>query len=237
LEDERRRRETDSVIEVVVVGEGQTEETFIRDVLAPAFTSLDISLQPRLIATSVGATGGALSRERVLRYLRNTLRQRDDTYVTTFFDLYGLHGDFPGVAASRNDTDPSRRCRAIEAMFAQEAIERSQCRAERFFPHIQPYEFEALLFSDVSCFAEVRDDWRRFVDELQSVRDEARTPEHINDGPETHPSMRLKKLQPPYDKILHGSSIANCIGLNRIRPECPHFDAWLRHIEALRPLR
>jgi hypothetical protein len=54
------------VIEVIVVGEGQTEETFIRDVLAPALMGRDISLQPRLIATSAGAKGGALAGDRVL---------------------------------------------------------------------------------------------------------------------------------------------------------------------------
>lgn len=53
VEDERRRGETDAVIEVIVVGEGQTEETFVRDVLAPEFAPLDISLQPRLIQTSL----------------------------------------------------------------------------------------------------------------------------------------------------------------------------------------
>ncbi len=138
------------MIEVIVVGEGQTEETFVRDVLAPALTERDISLQPRLIATSKGAAGGALARDRVLRYLRNTLRERGDTYVTTLFDLYGLRGDFPGVAAARTENDPVRKCRAIEIEFGEAVSEISERRADRFVPHIQPYEFEALLFSEVS---------------------------------------------------------------------------------------
>ncbi len=31
--------------------------------------------------------------QRILRFLRDTLRQQRDTYVTTFFDLYGLPSD------------------------------------------------------------------------------------------------------------------------------------------------
>lgn len=224
------------MITVVVVGEGQTEETFIREVLAPAFTDRDLSLQPRLIATSPGARGGALSRDRVLRYLRNTLRERGDTYVTTLFDLYGLRSDFPGAAEAVRHTNPVSRCQSIEAVLAQQAIDLSGCREDRFFPYIQPYEFEALLFSEVSCFGEERSDWENFVDELQHVRDAASTPEHINDGPDTHPSARLKMLKPSYDKVLHGTGVASRIGIDRIRSECRHFDSWLRHIEELRPL-
>jgi hypothetical protein len=89
------------VIDVIVVGEGQTEETFVRDVLAPQLTDRAINLHPRLIDTSQRGRGGALSRDRVIRFLRNTLRERAGTYVTTFFDLYGLRPDFPGVDAAR----------------------------------------------------------------------------------------------------------------------------------------
>lgn len=226
------------MIEVIVVGEGQTEETFVRDVLAPALIALDISLQPRLIDTSNRGKGGALSRERVLHYLRNTLRERGDIYVTTLFDLYGLPSDFPGLDAARRENDPLSRCEVIEDALASAAIETSGCRADRFFSHIQPYELEALLFSDVSCFGDIRSEWSRFIADLEHVRDGAATPEHINDGPDTHPSVRLKNLlRPKYDKVLHGSGVAASIGITRIRAECRHFDGWLKRIETLQPLR
>lgn len=82
----------------------------------------------------------------------------------------------------------------------------------------------------------MRSEWRRFVDQLQRVRDSADSPEHINEGPNTHPSARLKALQPSYDKVLHGSGIAKCIGVQQIRTECAHFNAWLEKIETLPPL-
>jgi hypothetical protein len=123
------------VIEVIVVGEGQTEETFVRDVLAPQLTNRDISLQPRLIDTSQTGRGGALSFDRVIRFLRNTLRERSGTYVTTFFDLYGLRPDFPGYEAARDKNDPLEKSRTIEDALALAAVEVSGCRADRFVPH------------------------------------------------------------------------------------------------------
>lgn len=225
------------MIEVIVVGEGPTEETFVRDVLAPEFAPLDISLQPRLIQTSPGAKGGSLSAGRVLKFLRNTLRERGDTFVTTLFDLYGLPTDLPGVNTYRTEINPLRRCVRIEDSLNHATVEISGCRADRFFAHIQPHEFEALLFSDVSRFGEARGDWKKYVRELEQARAAAATPEHINDGTETHPSARLKTLlNPKYDKILYGSGIATLIGLPRIRSECRHFNEWLARIESLKPL-
>lgn len=222
------------MIEVIVVGEGQTEETFIRDVLAPQLTDRDLSLQPRLIDTSQRGRGGALSTERVLRYLRNTLRQRADTYVTTFFDLYRLPADFFGVATARTNPDPLQRCRIIEGALAQAVIQESGCRPERFFAHIQPHEFEALLFSDVTILSVVQPEWARFVSDLRSARAVAESPEHINDGPTTHPSARLEQLlRPRYVKPLHGSRAAQAIGLARIRMECRHFGEWVQRLESV----
>lgn len=225
------------MIEVIVVGEGQTEETFVRDVLAPEFAPLDISLQPRLMPTSPGSKGGSLSGSRVLKFLRNTLRERNDTYVTTLFDLYGVRSDVPGVETSRAEADALRRCAIIEEALNAEAIAASGCRADRLFSHIQPHELESLLFSDVSRFGDAHGEWKKFIKTLQNARNEAETPEHINDGPETHPSARLKSLlKPKYDKVLYGAGVAALIGLPRIRSECRHFNAWLARIETLPPL-
>jgi hypothetical protein len=225
------------LIEVIVVGEGQTEETFVRDVLAPAFWGRDIFLHPRLISTSKRGRGGALSRDRVLSFLRKTLRERDDTYVTTLFDLYALRSDFPGVEDAMTETDPITRCLDVETDFATVVVAESGCRASRFIPHIQPYEFEALLFSDVTQFERVQSEWHRFVPDLLDARNAAQSPEHINDGNETHPSARLEQLlKPSYDKPLHGSRVAERIGIGRIRRECRHFNDWLTGIENLPPL-
>lgn len=225
------------MIRVFAFGEGSTEATFLSEVIAPSLTERDINLEAGLISTSSNARGGALTPQRVLRAVRNMLRQDRGIYVTTFFDLYGLRRDFFGVRSADSSQDPLQRCKIVEDTLADAVVKESGCRRERFFPHIQPYEFEALLFSKVSSFENVNPQWRRYIDELKRARDRVDSPEHINDGPRTHPSARLEALAPKYDKHLDGSRIAATIGIARIRSECRHFDAWMTRIEALKPLR
>ena len=108
-------------------------------------------------------------------------------------------------------------------------------RPDRFLPHIQPYEFESLLFSRLSCLKEVEPGWKDYIDPLRVARESVQGPEYINDGPGSHPSARLGIL-PGYHKVLHGANIADRIGLGTLRNECSHFDRWLKHIEDLPPL-
>ena len=147
------------MIFVVVVCEGPTERDFVMEILQPALSHSNLFVEPRLIPTSPVQKGGALTGQRVLRFLRNTLRQRRDSYVTTFFDMYGLPADFPGAAGSRRD--PLRRATAIEETLHKEVVQIAECRSERFLPHIQPHEFEALLFSNTSQLVHERPEWAR----------------------------------------------------------------------------
>ena len=220
--------------EVIVVCEGQAEEGFVNEVLAPALWDGNVFLSPRLIPTTRHSRGGSLKRQRVLRFLRNTLRQRKDTYVTTFFDLYGLPPDFPGRAETAREMDPVDQAIAVETKFHSAVMNVTECRPERFLPHIQPYEFEALLFSNPGQFAEVDPAWQRYVAQLERIRNSVHSPEHINDGPKTHPSARLKNLlQPRYGKVRHGRTVSARIGVDRMRAECRHFGGWVVRVEAL----
>ncbi|MDE0131696.1 MAG: DUF4276 family protein [bacterium] len=224
------------MIHVLIVCEGQTEEMFVNRVLQPHFASVGTFVEPRLIATSLRGKGGRLNRDRVLRYLRNTLRERSDVYVTTFFDLYGLKPDFPGFSESTLHVDPVGRADAIEAVFHQTVVEITRCLPDRFFPHIQPFEFESLLFSNLDRLPEVDPAWQSQVGSLREVREMFTTPEHINDGEDTHPSARLRPLR-GYKKVLHGAAITHRIGLRSIRSECRHFGRWLSRLENLPLLR
>ena len=221
---------------VVVVGEGQTEEAFVNLVLGPHLADRGVSAVPRLIATSKTGRGGALSDDRVRRFLRNTLLEQANTYVTTFFDLYRLPSNFPGVSESSGYSDPIQRAKEIEAAFHTAVIEKTKCRPDRFLPHIQPYEFEALLYSDVSKFEEAEPQWRTHTDELRGALQFAGSPERINCGDQTHPSARLKRLLPRYNKVRHGITVSQKIGISKIRDECCHFDEWLQRMETLSPL-
>ena len=199
-------------------------------ILGPELADSNVFVEARLIPTSPKGRGGALSGQRVLRFLSNALRQRGDTHVTTFFDLYGLPSDFPGFAGS--PPDPLDRASAIEASLHEEVVRAARCRPDRFVAHIQPYEFEALLFSDTSQVARERPEWSRWAAELAAARRSAASPEHIDDGPDTHPSALLERLA-GYHKVRHGPALAARIGLDRIRDECRHFGAWLSRIESL----
>lgn len=220
---------------VMVVGEGQTEETFVGSVLAPVLGEREVFLFPRLIPTSKHGRGGALSGGRVVPYLVKTLNERADTFVTTFFDLYGLPSDFPGAEPSRAVPDPLQRAAAVERGLEEAVLAQVGCRPERFIAHVQPYEFEALLFSDTERLVSREPSWRKFAGPLRHARESALSPEHINDGPDTHPSKRLAALRPAYQKTLDGPAVLEAIGLDRIRQECHHFGAWLSRMEALRP--
>ena len=225
--------------QVLVVCEGQTEQSFVGDVLAPFLAEEShVLIGPRMIPTSRRGRGGGLTRDRIMRYFRNTLRERDDAYITTLFDLYGLVGDFPGLSDAAGLADPIERAVAIETAFRQAVVREAGCRPERFIPHVQPYEFESLLFSDVERFAEVEPAWQAFVRGLHAVRESAASPEHINNGRNTHPSARLRTLlRGTYEKVLHGRAVSAQIGVERIRAECRHFGDWLRRIESLPSLR
>jgi len=106
---------------------------------------------------------------------------------------------------------------------------------ERFFPYIQPYEFEGLLFSAIEKLTELEADWKKTTADLQAIRDNAQTPEHINDGFETKPSARLKQhlRNPKYDKVLHGIIAIENIGIDKLLNECQHFAKWYQQLNDL----
>jgi len=100
-----------------------------------------------------------------------------------------------------------------------------------FIPNLMVHEFEALLFAQPLVFGQWVDD-DSVVATLSAARQD-KQPEEINDGPLTAPSKRIQAVMPGYQKTFHGPLIACDIGLDAMRAECPHFDGWLRKLEAL----
>jgi len=92
------------MMEVIVFAEGQSEEQFIKRVVAPALRHLQVFVKPQMLNTSQNAKGGAVSFERLKFNARNTLRQRPDAVLSTFLDLYGLGTDFPEFAIAKSLT-------------------------------------------------------------------------------------------------------------------------------------
>ena len=216
---------------VHVVVEGQTEETFVNEVLAPELGWRGVYLTPCRLGT-FGHRGGNVTYGRVESHVVNLLRQDKGAYCTTLFDLYGLGEGFSG-----NTPVPSDACRAtqIERGLMADIIAAigDDLRADvRFIPYIQKYEFEGLLFSDPEKLAHAISQ-PQLQNEFQSIRAKFNTPEEINDSPETAPSKRIPQIYPPYEKLFHGVLAAKAIGLAVIRRECPRFNAWITRLESL----
>lgn len=226
------------MVQVAIICEGQTETRFVLEVLSPYLSLRGISVTPMLIATSPRHVGGALSSQRVVRFIRNLQKRWSGVYITTLFDLYGLPSDFPGVVDSSNQADPLKVAQFIQNRLRDAVLTEDWHYPQRFIPYIQPYEFEALLFSDVGAFSEQEPRWRTYATQLGEVRNRVPSPEHIDGGRDSHPSAWLQRLlRPRYRKARHGPSLAARIGIDRIRAQCQHFNAWLQCLENLSPLR
>ncbi|MBL7224025.1 MAG: DUF4276 family protein [Candidatus Brocadiae bacterium] len=221
------------MIRLNFVVEGQTEETFVRDVLGPHLSNTGVICSVRCVETGRKRgqvfRGGMISYAKFHRDLTLWMRQDQgqDAHFTTMLDLYRLPGDFPGYDDARALPDALGRAALLEELFCADV---SHHRGQ-FIPYIQPFEFEALLFSDPQVFL------RRFpnggcrVGELSTVRASFPSPEHIND--DEPPSKRILAVFPDYDKRADGPIIAVEIGLDPVRRQCAHFDEWLRRLEQL----
>ncbi|MFN9727071.1 DUF4276 family protein [Acidovorax sp.] len=221
-------------MEVIVFAEGPTEEQFIKRVVAPALRPLQVFLKPQMLKTSQEARGGAINFDRLKFNARNTLRQQPAAVLTTLLDLYGLDTSFPGFEEAKSKPDLTSRVTHLNAALHQELVAYVKCRPERFIPHIQPHEFEGLLFSDTEALSQTEPGWQAREAKLAAVRAEFETPEHINNSIEKKPSRRLEQLlQPGYKKTRHGPLAAERVTLAAMERECLHFRRWM---EALRNL-
>lgn len=220
--------------EVIVFAEGQTEEQFIKRVIAPSLRSAQIFIKPQMLKTSREASGGAISFDRLKFNARNTLRQYPNAVLSTFLDLYALETNFPAYQDAKSKPDIYTQTAYLENALHQAIVEHVGCRPERFIPHIQPYEFEGLLFSNVAALCDIEPTWHTSLAKLSAVRISFETPEHINDSYETKPSRRLANiLQPKYQKKRHGPLCAERITLPVMEAECLHFSVWMDKLRLL----
>lgn len=137
---------------------------------------------------------------------------------------------------SRAIPDLGQKLELLRRELHSDVVAAAGCQPERFIPYIQPYEFEALLFSDVSVLIQVNPSWsKKSIERLVEIRAAAESPEHINDRPETKPAAHLERElnNPSYRKRRHGPIAAQKIGLAKIEAECAFFAAWLAQIREL----
>jgi len=214
------------MIRVHVFVEGQTEETFVRELLYEYFMKQDICLNPILVRTSRTGKGGVVSYAKIKSQLNRKCHEDRTAFVTTMFDFFRLPGDFPGMDSLPNTADSFKKAAHLEKQLADDIGH------SNFLPNLLVHEFESILYSDTQGFSE----WfgNKAVEHLRNERLQFKTPEHIDDGPDTAPSKRIARCCIGYEKPLHGSLIAMEIGLDMIRRECSHFNAWLTHMARLK---
>lgn len=216
-----------------MIVEGQTEETFVRDLLLESLARRGVYVQVRCVETrrkhGRAYRGGITTYAKARRDMQRWLLEDKTAYLTTMFDLYKLPTEFPGFDHAMNLKDPYQKVQHLESSLAADIAN------PRFIPYIQLHEFEGLLFSDVQTLDTILavHHSRSHLTNLQQIRAQFKFPEEIDDGETTAPSKRLQRLYTSYDKVLFGPLIAQRIGLDRLRQECPHFHEWMTKLEAL----
>ena len=220
-------------VNVMIVGEGASEQNFVDQVLAPYLAVKGIYLRATQISKK-GEKGGDVKFSRARRDVINFLKQREDLIVSTFVDYYGVK-EWPGLEDVRDLYEPTPD--VIAKVMNDAAV--SDIRAElpnvqvdrRYIPFTAVHEFEALLFSDAEILS------RELGIDITLIRNalaECGSPERINNSPETSPSNRLLNwTNGHYSKASRGIVIAGKIGIEKMRGQCPNFDAWLKRLEAL----
>lgn len=218
---------------VLILAEGQTEEAFIRDVLAPYLLRRDIHPIPTVVVTRFVKSGprfkgGITSYEQVRRDVCKLLKDTNAVLVTTMLDYYGLPADFPGMSDRPPGTPGSGylRMKHVEQCFQQDISHL------RFVPYLALHEFEALVLVDPArCQTAFTD--KGIVKQLAQVCEGVASPEEINEGLTTAPSKRILKIFPAYQKTLHGPLATEELGLDALRSACPHFNEWVSRLESL----
>ncbi len=134
-----------------VLVEGETEETFVQEILAPHLADngiyvSGIQLVPNTArANSRRFKGGVVRyhpvRDALVRWMRQ--EDKDDARFTTVLDFYKLPEDFPGMRNARASASPDD----LEAALADDVADEAR---GRFIPYLQQYEFEALVLADTA---------------------------------------------------------------------------------------
>lgn len=226
------------MVRLLVHVEGQTEETFVNEVLRPhlydcGFTSVSARMlgNARSRVMRGGILGWAASQVEIARHLR----EDQGAHSTTLVDFYGLpsqgDGSWPGCATCPQG-EPMNAHNHLQTEIHRDFRDRHGDISDRFIPFVAFHEFEGLLFSDPAAMAKGMGS-QNLQEQFENIRNGFESPEHINNSPVTAPSKRITALMPGYQKPFHGILAALEITLPRIRNACPVFNSWLNQLEAI----
>ena len=209
--------------QILIYCEGQTEESFVNEVLRPYMLPMDIQVTPIVCTTkrtdNETFKGGVSTYTKVKSELAWLCQQNPDKLVTTMFDYYRMPSNTPLIWDDSEDL-------YVRMNKIERAVEEDIGWRNLVF-HLMLHEFEALLYSDPAAFAAVAD--KHVVQRIAGIREEYPNPEYINNSVLTAPSKRLIRAFKPrsYAKVRYGTLVAQRTGLEVILRECRHFREWV----------
>lgn len=224
---------------VFIIVEGETEETFINEVIAPHLRTFGHQTTARLMGNARlrSRRGGIQGWPAVANDIVRRLTDDPTCYLTTMVDYYALpstgHHAWPGRTVASTLAFPDMAFYMQQELANDIAVRmNASYNPQHFIPFVMMHEFEGLLFSDCPAFA-TGIGHPNLGPHFQNIRNQFITPEAINDSPLTAPSKRVELLVPGYEKPFMGTIAALEIGLHAIRTECPLFSSWIDDLEAL----
>ena len=161
------------MIRLAISVEGQTEEDFVKSVLADHLRMKEVETTPILLGRARGTGDGGNVRVEPLTKEMVVLRQSFDA-VTSLVDFYGFRDK--GIWAVEE----------LEELLAQKTRQKTS-GPKAVIPYVQKHEFEGLLFSDVKAFEGIVRVSNQNLEQLRKIRSQFPTPEDINDNPATAP--------------------------------------------------
>ncbi len=215
--------------------EGYTEEEFVNGILAKHLqiqSNLDVSARIIGNARQKNRRGGICVWSTVKKEIIKHLRNDRNAIATTMVDYYAMPISWPGRREA-GSIDIKFRAETVETAIKNDLVSSEDgFNLDRFVPYVVLHEFEGLLFSDCTAFADgvCRPDLSRAFKE---IRDPFPSPEEINDSPNKAPSKRIKDLMPDYNKVLYGNLAAIEVGLEAMRTSCPNFERWISSLEKI----
>jgi hypothetical protein len=219
---------------IMLLVEGPTEEQFVKRILSPRWPGC--CLVPIIFYTKrtddAVYKGGRVGYFHFRKQICNLLMDSSAVLVTTMVDYEGMPHDFLGRTESKSIGNIYEKVKHVETAIGKDVGNK------RFLPFVMLHEFEALLFSKPEVIAQALND-EELSQLLCAIRKEKpeyeKTPEAINDSPDTCPSARIEKLCAQrdlhYGKPTDGPIIAEKIGLETMLEQCPHFAEWIGKID------
>lgn len=170
---------------VRILVEGQTEETFVNDILSPHLNQMGVYPHAFLFRKK----GGSFAYQRARKEILISLKEDNTLICTTMVDFYGMPNDWPGRTESQSCQNYQDKAQRVEQALSEDIVAQmgDSWNPAQFIPYVQMHEFEALLFSDTLILAESARK-SKVSAQLECVLQSFSCPEEINDNYNTCPS-------------------------------------------------